>query len=71
MEYLVQQGSACSSHSLEKSHVLTAIGLSHIGINSSVRLSISKYTTQEEIDYVLEVLAKIVEKLRRMSPIKL
>ena len=64
-------GSACSSHSLEKSHVLTAIGLSHIGINSSVRLSISKYTTQEEIDYVLEVLAKIVEKLRRMSPIKL
>ena len=63
-------GSACSSHSLEPSHVLRAIGLDHLKSNTSVRLSISKYTTEEEINYVLEVLPKIVEKLRKMSPIK-
>jgi len=62
-------GSACASHSLDPSHVLTAIGLSHAQINSSVRLSISKFTTEEEIDYVLEVLPKIVEKLRKISPL--
>ncbi|MCK4647573.1 cysteine desulfurase [Candidatus Pacearchaeota archaeon] len=63
-------GSACSSHSLESSHVLKAIGLSPIQANSSLRISLSKYTTQEEIDYFLEKLLKIVEKLRRISPIK-
>ena len=63
-------GSACSSHSLEPSHVLKAIGRTHIQINSSLRLSVSKFNTEEEINYVLEVLQKIVEKLRRMSPIK-
>jgi cysteine desulfurase len=63
-------GSACSSHSLETSHVLKAIGLDHLSINSSLRLSLSKYNTEEEIDYVLEVLEKIVEKLRKMSPLK-
>jgi cysteine desulfurase len=63
-------GSACASHSLETSHVLKAIGLTPIQTNSSIRMSISKYTTEEEIDYVLSVLPKIVEKLRRMSPIK-
>jgi cysteine desulfurase len=63
-------GSACASHTLETSHVLKAIGLTPLEANSSIRLSISKYTTREEIDYVLEVLPKIVEKLRRMSPIK-
>ena len=62
-------GSACSSHSLEPSHVLTAIGLSPIQINSSIRISISKYTTEEEVDYFLDVLPKIVEKLRRISPL--
>jgi cysteine desulfurase len=64
-------GSACSSHSLEPSHVLKAIGLTHLAINSSIRLSLSKYNTEEEIDYTIEVLVKIVEKLRKMSPIKL
>ena len=64
-------GSACSSHSLEKSHVLSAIGLGAIEINSSIRISISKFTKEEDIDYVLEVLPKVVEKLRKMSPIKL
>ncbi len=63
-------GSACSSHSLEPSHVLKAIGLTHIQINSSIRLSLSKFNTEEEIKFVLEVLQKIVEKLRKMSPIK-
>lgn len=62
-------GSACSSHNLDPSHVLLAMGLSPLQANSSVRLSISKYTTEEEVDYVLEELKKIVEKLRRISPI--
>ena len=63
-------GSACSSHSLQPSHVLKAIGRTHVQINSSLRLSISKLNTKEEIDYVLEILNKIVDKLRKMSPIK-
>jgi cysteine desulfurase len=63
-------GSACASHSLEKSHVLTAIGLSHLQINSSIRLSLGKFNTEEEIDYVLEKLPGIVERLRKMSPIE-
>lgn len=62
-------GSACASHSLETSHVLKAIGLVPLQANSSIRISISKYTTKEEIDYLLEVLPKIVGKLRRMSPL--
>jgi cysteine desulfurase len=63
-------GSACASHSLETSHVLKAIGLTPLQANSTLRLSISKYTTEEEIDFVLENLTKIVEKLRKISPIK-
>jgi len=63
-------GSACASHSLEQSHVLKAIGLSSVQINSSLRISLSKYTTEEDINYVLEKLEKIVEKLRRISPLR-
>ncbi len=63
-------GSACSSHTLEPSHVLKAIGLSDLQANTSLRLSLSKFNTNEEIDYVLEVLNKVVGKLRGMSPIK-
>lgn len=63
-------GSACSSHSLEVSHVLRAIGLDHLKANSSVRLSLSKYNSEEEIDYVIEILEKVAEKLRKMSPFK-
>ncbi|VVB83857.1 Cysteine desulfurase IscS 2 [uncultured archaeon] len=63
-------GSACASHSLETSHVLKSIGLTPIQANSSLRISISKYTTDEEINYFLENLARIVEKLRKISPIK-
>jgi len=63
-------GSACSSHTLDPSHVLTAIGLSHAQINTSLRLSLSKFNTSEEIDYVLQILVKVVEKLRKISPIE-
>lgn len=63
-------GSACASHSLETSHVLKAIGLPPVQSNSTLRISISKYTTEEEVDYFLKVLPSIVEKLRRMSPIQ-
>ena len=63
-------GSACSSHSLEPSHVLKAIGLSPLEANSSIRLSLSRENTQEEINKVLTVLPKIVEKLRKISPFK-
>jgi len=63
-------GSACASHSLETSHVLKAIGLTPMQANSTLRISISKYTTEEEVEYFLQVLPKIVEKLRKISPIK-
>lgn len=62
-------GSACASHSLETSHVLKAIGLNSLQANSSIRISLSKFTTQEEADYFLDVLPKIIEKLRRFSPL--
>jgi cysteine desulfurase len=60
-------GSACSSHTGAKSHVLKAIGRTDKEIASSVRISISKYTTKEELDFVLEKLEKIISKLRRFS----
>lgn len=63
-------GSACASHSLETSHVLKALGMTPLEANSSIRVSISKYTTEEEVDYFLNTIPKIVEKLRRMSPIR-
>lgn len=61
-------GSACSSHSLEPSHVLMALGKTHLEANSSIRISISKYTTKEEIDYALEEIKKTVNLLRKISP---
>ena len=60
-------GSACSSHTGAKSHVLKAIGKSDKEIASGIRISISKYTTKEELDFVLEQLEKIVKKLRKWS----
>ena len=62
-------GSACSSKSLRPSHVLTGIGLSPADAHGSLRLTLSRYTTREEIDYVLSVLPGIVEDLRRISPL--
>ena len=62
-------GSACTSGSLDPSHVLLAMGLTHEVAHGSLRLSLSEYTTEQEIDYVLELLPKIVERLRAMSPL--
>jgi cysteine desulfurase len=63
-------GSACSSESLEPSHVLLAIGLKPQEAHGSLRLTIGKYTTREDVDYVMEVLPKVVERLREISPFK-
>ncbi len=62
-------GSACSSGTAEPSHVLLALGLDPLQAHSSLRFSLGKWTTDEEIDYVLEVLPRIVAKLRAMSPL--
>lgn len=62
-------GSACSSKSLEASHVLLSLGLNHEQSHGSLRLTLSKYTTEEEINYVLEVIPIIVERLRAISPL--
>ena len=62
-------GSACSSGSLEPSHVLLAIGLTHEIAHGSLRLSLGEVNTVEDIDYVLQVLPEIVDRLRQMSPL--
>ena len=62
-------GSACTSGSLDPSHVLLALGLPHEIAHGSLRISMSKYTTDEEVDYLLKELPPIIEKLRAMSPI--
>ncbi|ADL07891.1 cysteine desulfurase NifS [Thermosediminibacter oceani] len=62
-------GSACTSGSLEPSHVLLAIGLPHEIAHGSLRLTLGRDNTEEDVDYVLEVLPGIVEKLRQMSPL--
>ncbi|HHY90757.1 MAG TPA: cysteine desulfurase NifS [Clostridiales bacterium] len=62
-------GSACTSGSLDPSHVLMAIGLPHEIAHGSLRITIGDFTTEEDIDYVLEELPKIVDRLRKMSPL--
>ena len=62
-------GSACTSGSLDPSHVLLAIGLPHEIAHGSVRLTISNETTIEDIDYAVETLKKIIDRLRSMSPL--
>ena len=62
-------GSACTSGSLDPSHVLLAIGLPHEIAHGSLRLSISQETTMDEIDYTVDELKKIIEQLRSMSPL--
>lgn len=62
-------GSACTSGSLDPSHVLLAIGLPHEIAHGSLRLTLSEETTKEELDFVIETLKNIVEKLRSMSPL--
>ena len=63
-------GSACSSGTTEPSHVLLALGLDPLQAHSSLRFSLGKWTTEEEIDRVLDVLPRIVTKLRAMSPLQ-
>ena len=62
-------GSACSSASLEASHVLLSMGVPHEKAHGSLRLSISHSTTDEDIDYIIEKVPEVVEKLRNMSPL--
>lgn len=62
-------GSACMSNTLKTSHVLKAIGLTPLQSNSSLRITISKFTTKEDIDYFLEKIKNIIIKLRRISPL--
>lgn len=62
-------GSACTSGSLEPSHVLLAIGLPHEIAHGSLRLTLGRDNTEEQVDYVIQVLPEIVQKLRNMSPL--
>jgi len=61
-------GSACTSGSLEPSHVLRAMGVPFTAAHGSIRFSLSGYTTEEEIDFVLEKVPPIIDRLRQMSP---
>ncbi len=63
-------GSACSTKSLKPSHVLTSIGLPHIQAHGSLRLTLGRSTTQQDIDYAVKTVKEIVENLRKISPIK-
>ena len=63
-------GSACSSEKLEPSHVLLAIGLKPEQAHGSLRLSLGRWTKEKDVDYVLEVLPKVVKRLREISPFK-
>ena len=62
-------GSACSSGSLDPSHVLLAIGLPHEIAHGSLRLTLNEEITKEQLDYTVESIKKIVERLRSMSPL--
>ena len=62
-------GSACTSGSLDPSHVLLAMGLTHEVAHGSVRMTLSEETTEEDVEYVLDVLPRVAERLRRMSPL--
>lgn len=61
--------SACTSGSLDPSHVLLSLGLKHEVAHGSLRLSINEETTDEDVDYILEVVPKVVKRLREMSPL--
>lgn len=61
-------GSACTSGSLEPSHVLRAMNVPFTAIHGSIRFSLSKYTTEDDIDYVISVVPGVIEKIRKLSP---
>lgn len=62
-------GSACTSGSLDPSHVLLALGMPHEIAHGSLRLSLSEYNTMEEVDYILQQVPEVVRTLRQMSPV--
>jgi len=61
-------GSACTSGSLEPSHVLRAMGIPYTAAHGSVRFSLSRFSTQEQVDYIIEHVPGIIKKLREISP---
>ncbi len=63
-------GSACSSKSLDPSHVLLAIGLKHEDAHGSLRISLGRFTTDEDVNYLLDKLPDVIERLRKISPLK-
>lgn len=65
----ISTGSACTTGSIESSHVLRAIGLSDAMAHATIRISIGKYNTREEIDHTIKCLIEIVDNLRRLSPL--
>ena len=65
----VSSGSACSSDSLQPSHVLIAMGIPAEFAHGTLRFSLGKYNTKEEIDYTIECLVEIISKLRELSPL--
>jgi len=64
----ISTGSACASGSLDPSHVIRAMGVPFIAVHGSVRFSLSRYNTDEDIDYVLEKLPPVIKNLRELSP---
>jgi cysteine desulfurase len=65
----ISSGSACSSGSLEPSHVLLAIGRDAVLSRGSLRFTLGRFTKEEDIDYVLKILPKVIEKIRKISPL--
>ena len=65
----VSSGSACTSSSLEPSYVLRALGVGDEAAHSSIRFSIGRFTTEEEIDRVIEKMVSVATRLREMSPL--
>ena len=65
----VSSGSACTSASLEPSYVLRALGVDEELAHSSIRFCLGKFTTEEEVDYVADLVIRQVERLREMSPL--
>jgi len=61
-------GSACTSGSLEPSHVLRAMGVPFTAAHGSIRYSLSRYNTEEEVDFTIDKMPQIIERLRELSP---